>query len=123
MEIWQLYLLTVLPNLQTFFGVISILGFTYSLTTGVIILGTHSNYAGEVDKKTATEWAKTMKLRLCIVCVFIFGILGTLIPSQEQLLMIVGGYYVTNNKELKEMPNNLFEYINKKLKDAAKEEE
>lgn len=57
-----------------------------------------------------------------IVCFSISSFLNTALPSNKQMLMIAGGYAVSNNAELKAMPENVLKAVNSYLDALVTEE-
>lgn len=65
-------------------------------------------------KKTSWPLLKRTAILLTIV-----SILAPLVPNNRDLYVMIGGYYVTNNDEIKKMPNNVLKAANNFLEEFA----
>ena len=105
MSFLELYLMAViLPGLK-------ISGAIISMVSGVIIfiiaMEYIISYSGEINSK--------MKkcLKYSMLC-FILGVSSTvLIPSKSDLILIYSGQYLTNNENIKQLPDNMATTLNK----------
>lgn len=117
MSIFELWLLTtVIPNLNIITGI--------TLTAGFIVLGCllvnalinievyeDSLYEGG-KKKYESAKALIRNSKKFIVALFILATFNAIIPSERQMLIIAGGYAVTNNAEIKKLPTNAAKAVN-----------
>lgn len=56
----------------------------------------------------------------CIIFTTIASLLGSILPTNKQLMWIVGAYVVTNNEQVKELPDNILRAANDFLKELHK---
>jgi hypothetical protein len=101
MNLLELYLITVLPNLKAPLVVIPIL-------TMMIYAAACVAMDIEYDK---TPKHPGLVFGTCILCFF----LSASIPSESQLMMIAGGYIATNTDGVKDLPENLVKAANEFL--------
>lgn len=116
MTTWQLYLITRLDNLNSFFCfclifcffILSILFFIF------IIKAKDDDFNDENEKD---NFCKSMAkyFSITLIMTFIFTIIAILIPSEKDVLNIYAGEWITNSKEMKEIPDNTVKAINKLL--------
>lgn len=113
MSLFTLYLLfSLLPNLRQLaegqLWIVVILG---------VIFGGGMCLAGEAERDmpdTIRRWAlRVVKVALSLG-VFLVMLL-TIVPKENQLYLIAGGYAVTNNTELKKLPDNVLHAANSYL--------
>lgn len=103
MSIFTLYLLfTVVPGLDgalTIFAVCSVLA---SIGLGVGVLT-----AFDDEKEILYTWIKGT-----ILFFVALTIVGIFVPNKDQILTIAGGYAVTNDAEMKKLPDNILKAAN-----------
>jgi hypothetical protein len=108
MTIPELYALFVLlPGLAAAFTVITVVG----LLTYIIIIFIAS-MCGDIKHDNFTYYYKAIVKPWLIGLLILCGIAATVLPSQKDMLLLVGGYAVTNNKELTKLPDNVLRAAN-----------
>ncbi len=119
MSLFNLYLITILPNIGDFFIALSIGTIAVFLMLMVITSMTIDCTMDSNTEKAAKEARKKIILsyKLFVSIVIIFGILAVLIPSEKQIYQIVGGYSVTNIEGIDKLPANLVAVANKYLEE------
>lgn len=93
------YLFAILPNINSLFTVLLIVG-------AILIL---CAFIATADKSIAEEGLKFAKFILCIEVVL--GLIHTFIPSQKQLAFIIAAPYIVENQQLQEAGKNSAEII------------
>lgn len=114
MSFFELYLITtLLPNLSNISSLFALAG---AIVTAVVwlVAGT------ELDEEDrAGVWKNT---KTSIKVVVVFGALAVLIPSQKALLLIYSGQYLTNNENVKKLPDSVAQVLNKLAQDYLEEQ-
>lgn len=111
MDFWQLYLLTIVPDISSKLGPITIV----SLFIGAIgscaatIMPGCSDIPKEVISRFTNFTRKTFYFGIAT------GIVCLLSPSKESLYTIMGGYYVTHIEGIDKLPPNVVGAMNKFL--------
>jgi hypothetical protein len=105
MTMMELYWLTRLPALGSFFGSIAIVA--------LIILPFFAAIAGKavIEDDMTSQTYKRWTLGL-IAGILGFGLLNVAAPDERSIAIILTGYYVTNNEEIKKLPDNVIGSIN-----------
>lgn len=110
MELWQLWLLFVVPGIA---GFIIVIGGLFIIC--VIVVGAISFcYYVLEERGDIKKWFACMKKivpAVVIVCVVTF--VSALIPSKKDAMLIVGGYYATNIEDIAKLPPNVIKATNK----------
>lgn len=114
MSLWTLYLITILPNVGGFFIKMPM------IIMAIFSLGVVSCNINQEDEK-ARKWRSSLKKISFFAIPLIF--LGVLIPTQNQMYLIVGGYAATNVEGINKLPANLVGAANAYLEKIAKEVE
>ena len=123
MTIMQLYLLTRLFEMKDTF--LALIGPMAVLSVICMVIALVSSTESPNVSKTSKKYAKIF------VSLLILSIVGNVMaPSQKDAYVILGGYYATNNEEIKKLPENvvaasnafLKEYTAKATKEIEKEE-
>lgn len=109
MSITALYLLfVVIPNLGVYcraaFTVCAIIACLVGIAAAIIF--------PDNEKAGPSVWTWAIRFG---VAAAIVAFVGVFLPSDKQLYTIAGGYYATNNAELKKMPDNVFKAANSYL--------
>lgn len=117
MNIFTLYLLfTVLPGLNC-----ALVIFLTCSVVAIICLGIGSSLEyGDDNKGKYYPWIKKF-----IVAVIVLTIISIFVPGEKQILTIAGGYAVTNDAEVKKLPDNILKAANsylEKINDANKKQ-
>ena len=125
MSLFTLYLLTRLEELKYFFK--DTIGLSMGLTVTCAIMFGIVCFAGAInndwDEDGYTNMRKITRkyfTRLSILTVFLM-FFNVLVPNNKQAAFIVGGYYVTNNEDIKKLPNNIIAASNAFLSEYAGE--
>lgn len=109
MNIFEVYLLTLIPNLADSLGII----FTLSLILAVVgtVIGTVEKHAEalHIGKKAAS-----------VACVALF--LSVFVPNTTQLYTMIGAYAATNVEGIESLPEGLVGAANTFLENVAQEE-
>lgn len=126
MELWQIWLLFVVPEIASFVNVISVI-FTsivaFALIGACVLLCLkRSKTRPDEGYINATKaFLKFLIPLYVIVCVV--ALLSSLVPTKSDIIKIVGGYYITNIENLDKLPPNAVKAANKFLDDYFKSEE
>lgn len=107
MSIFDLYLLTRLFEIkETMAGLLALSGIA---TFGLGLLA-YLNQGTKGNDRIA-KYAKRS-----LIVFFIAGTVSILAPSERDAYVIMGGYYATNNEEIKQLPENIVNASNAFLK-------
>jgi MFS family permease len=107
MDTWTLYALTMLPNIGNAAGLVAIL---FGTAGGIML------FFGHVEDINGLK-----KLAIWLLAVaFISLIVTTLIPTDKQMAIILGGKYLTNS-EFSKVPDDVAIVLRKLLKKAAED--
>lgn len=117
------YWLTVADNAKTFFGTFAIFFSVVFVLTQLIRIFSHVDGTPDVDFITRLNkwtWYST-PLLLLFLSLWIFT------PSKKDALLILAGGtvldYMANDEQAKEIPTNVFKFVNSSLETWAKEAE
>ena len=114
MSVFELWLLFTLPQIGELIVVLSLSGLILSLFVGAVLfaVGRDDNDLGvtAAGKKLMTRVAPMLVAAIVV---------GTLIPSPENMKYIVGGYVATNADSIENLPDNLAKAANKFLEDYS----
>lgn len=122
MSLFQLYLITRLDNLSACFVFICCISAVMVIVSSVIAL-VNSDYDrySSIDKqeqrlhllgKRMAKWAS--------VVLILSSFIEIAVPDEKDVAMIIGGYYATNNEQIKQIPDNILAATNEFLKEYAK---
>lgn len=104
MSILTLYfLLTLLPNMDM----------AIDISIGILVVAAvvfAICYSVEFDDKSKEPYLKFLKNMITALIYLI--ILGVFVPGKEQIVTMVGGYAVTNDQEMKKLPDNILKAAN-----------
>jgi len=122
MDFSTLYWILVLPNLGTAIGVVSSLLSIALIIYGFISIGfsddnLYYTEASERPKVIAQRKSKGGKFIKWSALPILIGMLSTLIPTDKQMMYMIGGYVVTNVQGIEKLPNNVIGAANKFLED------
>ncbi len=122
----ELYLLLcVVPKLAVLSAIISVLGLVVSCISGIAVLVTScecSSYDVEnetSDYKTYLAAKTTLKYVVAVTAVALA--IGAVTPDRDTIYTIYIAKYVTNNEQLKQLPDYLVKYVKQQLKDTEHE--
>lgn len=115
MSIFTLYLLTILDGID----VITFLGALMGILFGggalfMYLVESASVYKDEASLAIAKK-AKSILIPIGIISL----LLHVLIPTTDQAIKIVGGYYVTNLEDIDKLPKNAINAANQFLESYA----
>ena len=124
MELWQLYLITVMPGYFSIAAAITLVGGVglsilwiiqnIIIRTEGVELRDNPDYGPlkrQIEK--ATIISKMVKWpAMILLCI---GLILAAFPKASQMNMIVGGYYVTNLENINKLPPNILKAANKYL--------
>lgn len=121
MEIWQLYLFTIIDDVKS--GMVTI----FTLCIVILLLGVifyiflDSMFNAdlfETESKKFHQIVKNLKpfIVICIIAAIISS-LNIFIPTQKELAFIYITNKVTTNEELIKIPDKVLEIVNLKLED------
>ena len=118
MTIWQLYFLTRMEKLQDLLcGVAAI----FLILTACGAIGILISMVEDAEKETKAAVYRWVKIG--IAGSSIFGLLTIAIPSNQDLAIILGGHFVTNQEEIKKLPANVAKTLNDFLERYQEKEE
>lgn len=123
MQLWQLYLLT---RLDSFSDITMIFGLICTISLFLLILmhicsscseqGDYNYKDNMAIKKGVTPYLKALIIIAPLLLLF-----HVLTPTKKDAFLIVGGYYLTNNQEVMQLPTNVALAANAFLKDYSNE--
>ncbi len=114
------FIFVIVPGLSSFLTGIFFIGTLILIGSGVLC-GVTAENRDEEACKVAGKWFKNTFITLAF-CMFI----SIFIPSEKQMLTLVGGYAVTNNEQIQKLPDNVLKAANAYLEglvEAPKKEE
>lgn len=115
MSMFLLYCVFVfLPNLSGAINPLLFLAFIIGLV--LVPLYCISNYCGAKDSDAAKVAAACRPYKtfvLWAICILI--LLQIIVPTNQQMMTVAGAYVVTNNAELKQLPENVLKAANSYL--------
>jgi UDP-N-acetylmuramyl pentapeptide phosphotransferase/UDP-N-acetylglucosamine-1-phosphate transferase len=119
MSLLSLYLVSVLLNAATIIH--PLLVFLIILGVITLIIGSIA-YADDYKETSSKVFSFTKKITL-VICILLT--LKVLVPTEKQMYLMAGAYVVTNNEQIKQLPDNMLGAANawlKKLEEVATEE-
>lgn len=123
MTLFQLYLLTRMSHLHDFFQAIN---FAFILIGGILVamgivvfIVSQDLDDDEGPKMRGMVWEK---IKASFWVAIIAGFLSTATPTNNDLYVMMGGYYATNNAEIKKLPDNIVGAVNKFLEEVKPKE-
>lgn len=123
MSVFELYLITRLDSINSFFSGIIVLCFV-SIIILIIIYAVKLDNNDFLTPKYKKLFIKKIKKYIYInIWVLIISIIFSLaIPNEKEFLEIYAGRWATNSKEMKNLPNNTIKALNKLLEDYNKKD-
>lgn len=114
MTLTQLYFLTVvLPNSASVISGLSV--FFYIVAGGLIFCYFPvSDIVGKDEGIKVLAWGKRF-----LISAIIASLTTIILPSQQQLYFLAGGYVATNTKDVAKLPDNVVKAANAWLEKAA----
>lgn len=116
MSMLELYFLfNVLPSLATLFQVLLAI-------TAILFLGVGFAYAGlirEDEEFKQSNLGKSFSLfifKIFPILILLCSLMCVFLPSEETIAKIYIANYVTNNKDIKQIPEVVLEYLKKEVK-------
>ena len=119
MSMLELYFLfNVLPSLATLFQVLLAI-------TAILFLGVGFAYAGliredeEFKQSNLVSLGKSFSLfifKIFPILILLCSLMCVFLPSEETIAKIYIANYVTNNKDIKQIPEVVLEYLKKEVK-------
>lgn len=107
MSLTTLYILFVLfPGVLSLSLLVSIFS---GISTGVLGMGTIAS-AADGHEEVSTFFFKYFKMSIAIF--IISSVLVAVIPNKSQMLILIGGYAVTNNEQIQKLPDNVLKAAN-----------
>ncbi len=109
MSLFEIYLLV---KLTSFVTLLAVGAATFGLIAFIFLMwGTLVE-----DMTKITKWVKLFS----ITAIFL-GTTATVFPTSKEAYMIFGGYYLTNNAQAQQLPENILEATNTFLKEYSQE--
>jgi len=105
MDLSTLYLILILPNIGKVLGVASLITITL-----LIVFMTNASFDEEVNESFS-------KIKSSIKYILLCGFLSVMIPSEKQMMYMIGGYAATNVDGIEKLPKNVVSAANKFLED------
>ena len=126
MELWQLWLLFVVPEIAGFINILSVaLVFvgTFVLIFFNILLRieqakTHPDKQDVCTTKAFLKFMIRLYIGLCVLAT-----LSSLVPTKDDAIKIVGGYYITNIENIDNLPPNAVKAANKFIEEYLEDNE
>ena len=113
-----LYLLTrceALNNLGVLASIIFSVATLGVLTACLMLISEH-------DKDTArTVWS--MYGRWTLIGLIVSLVLSVIVPTNQDVALIIAGHWATNSEEMAELPDNVVRFMNKYLEDQVEPKE
>lgn len=123
LELWLFT--TAIPGLSNTLTVFAIM--TGSIAIGLLIYGLaqkqNSNVCPEMkssQQEAAQAEAVFKVLKRLAPCALVLILLASIMPCERQMMLIAGGYTVTNNEDMRKMPTNAAKAVNAWLNAVAK---
>ena len=113
MSLFELYLISILDSVGSFFITVFVLSIIFS----IVMLISSTDYRDKEDKQPLYSWAKrsaslgTLMLLLAVAT-----------PNTKQMMFILDGYMVTNTAGVEKLPENTVKAINTFLESMTEEE-
>lgn len=114
LELWALFVL--LPGAKSFFegmGAVLLIVLLVALFLMPPLL--------EFDHEKIIKALKGNKKFLIVPALCLF--MSAILPDEKQIAMIAGGYFATNNEEVKKLPDNVLGAVNSYLEKIQKLEQ
>lgn len=130
MDLSTLYWILVLPSLGTALGVIATFASALLIISGgfIFIFKEDGLYSYEKTERESVVKRKSKTafnlFKWSALPIFI-GVTSNLIPSEKQMMYMIGGYAATNVENIEKLPKNVVNAANKFLEsytDAEKKE-
>lgn len=129
MSMFTLYLLfVIMPNLHDTVGMRSFLALIGTMALIVYIvsrIGVATSRKDSDDMALSISGISVSKIIMttCFSLFLLFYFIGIVTPDEDQVYKIAGGYIVTNDAELKKLPDNVFKVANDYLEKIQKKNE
>lgn len=110
MSLITLYLISMLPNLQSLFvSAAAILSIVAAVS--VVLAMVEDGWIDSPARGWRKLWANQMK-KWGAAAIILCALIAALIPSEKQLYFIAGGYAATNIAGIDKLPENLVKAAN-----------
>ncbi len=123
MELWQLWLLFTVPAIAIFVSVISV-SIVFIGTILLLFLGSKLCY--DKASKQCDDVPETKALLKFLVPTYsvfcVIALLSALVPTKDDAMKIVGGYYITNIENIDNLPPNIVKAVNKFIEEYLEDE-
>lgn len=113
MDLFTLYLITILDGLNGIFRV--------GLFVGLAAVPTIVLTDLVINERVPNYFKRY--LRTYVVSMVVVGLLSAVTPTTNQAFMIMGGYYVTNIDDIEKLPPNVIKAANGFIENYLNEEE
>lgn len=114
MSLFTLYILTRLDAFHGYFIFLSILSGVVLIAITIATFACYAENEKEETKKMVIGW-----LKKALIIFISISALVNFTPTNKDLTIILGGYYVTNSEQIKELPDNVVGAINSFLGEYA----
>lgn len=108
MSVWELWLLTVMPNVGNIIGFVGVLLSIISAVLGVY--GMLSIYDRSLEVESGLLLFRKSLIG-GVIAIFMI-LIGAIIPSKQDLYFILGGHYVTNIEGIDKLPPSIIKATN-----------
>lgn len=115
MSMWELYWLTRLHPVGKFFG---LLAFVFFVILMILAFYMTCRSADGEDIKDESQVFKKV-----VICTLFCSFAAILTPSNKDIAIILGGYWVSNSEEVKKLPVNVVKTVNDFLEKYQDDEE
>lgn len=119
MELWQLWLIEVVPNVA---GSVQVILAITGVIWLIVLLMSAAVYESLIPKDNPISRVTFKLKRLVFASLAVFVLLFA-IPSQSGMYRIIGGYVATNIDGIQELPQNLINAANDWAKSVSQESE
>ena len=121
MDLSTLYWVLILPNIGTFFTIISCL---LIIGAGTIIVSSAMELDGynvEEERKTKLRATRNKATKFLVVPMALLFV-SVFVPSSKQMMYLIGGYAATNVEGVEKLPKNVVNAANAFLEQYTKQD-
>lgn len=121
MDFLTLYFIVILPSLKSAIIALAAIVLIASIVMGVAYFIQGDIVYGDSDKKKALFKSGRSYLKKGAIIFAPILLLASFIPSEKQMMYLIGGYAATNVENIEKLPKNMVNAANKFLEDYTEE--
>lgn len=121
MDFLTLYFIVILPSLKSAFIALAAIALIGFITAGIVCLAQGDLVYNDDDKKKAFFKSGRSYLKKGAIIFAPILLLASFIPSEKQMMYLIGGYAATNVENIEKLPKNMVNAANKFLEDYTEE--